>query len=164
MQLLAYIIATATPDPSHVCNPHHSSWQYWILNPLSEARDQTVYNWAARLWGVVGGVVCFARWITLSHPGEYQVNEGKSNTIVSAKWSQYSYYNEHNDWTGFPELTISALPIEIWKPKCQGRLNSFCCWIFFSLRKLIFFQAFLGKISYSLRCHLSFGLQAKQLH
>ena len=31
--------ATATPDLSHVCNLHHSSWQCRILNPLSEARD-----------------------------------------------------------------------------------------------------------------------------
>ena len=29
------------PDPSHICNLHHSSWQRGILNPLSEARDQT---------------------------------------------------------------------------------------------------------------------------
>ena len=35
------IRATATPDPSHVCNLHHSSWQQWILTSLSEARDQT---------------------------------------------------------------------------------------------------------------------------
>ena len=41
--LLAYAIATATPDPSHVCNLHQSSWQQWILNQLSEARDRT-YN------------------------------------------------------------------------------------------------------------------------
>ena len=26
---------------SHVCNLHHSSWQCWFLNPLSEARDRT---------------------------------------------------------------------------------------------------------------------------
>ena len=32
---------TATRDPSHVCNLHPSSQQHWILNPLSEARDQT---------------------------------------------------------------------------------------------------------------------------
>ena len=37
--LLAYSRATAIPDPSHICN--HSSWQCWILNPLSEARDGT---------------------------------------------------------------------------------------------------------------------------
>ena len=33
--------AIATLDLSHVCDPHHSSWQHLILNPLSEARDQT---------------------------------------------------------------------------------------------------------------------------
>ena len=37
----AYIRATAMPDPSCVCNPHHSSRQLWIRNPLSKARDQT---------------------------------------------------------------------------------------------------------------------------
>ena len=29
------------PDPSHICDLHHSSRQRLILNPLSEARDQT---------------------------------------------------------------------------------------------------------------------------
>ena len=33
--------ATATRDPSRVCDLHHSSRQHWILNPLSEARDHT---------------------------------------------------------------------------------------------------------------------------
>ena len=41
VQLPAYATATATQDPSHGCDLHHSSWQCWILNPLSEARDQT---------------------------------------------------------------------------------------------------------------------------
>ena len=40
-QLPAYTTATATPDLSHVCNPHHSSRQCPILNPLSEAKDRT---------------------------------------------------------------------------------------------------------------------------
>ena len=31
--------ATATPDPSHVCDLHHSSRQCHILNPLSKAKD-----------------------------------------------------------------------------------------------------------------------------
>ena len=39
--LPAYATATTTPDPRHVCDLHHSSQQCWILNPLSEARDQT---------------------------------------------------------------------------------------------------------------------------
>ena len=40
LELLAYAMATATQDPSHVFDLHHSSWQRWILNPLSQARDQ----------------------------------------------------------------------------------------------------------------------------
>ena len=42
LQLLAYTIATVTPDLSHhVCPLHHISQQRGILNPLSKARDQT---------------------------------------------------------------------------------------------------------------------------
>ena len=33
--------AVVMPDPSHICDLHHSSQQRQILNPLSEARDQT---------------------------------------------------------------------------------------------------------------------------
>ena len=40
LQQLAYTTAIATQDPSRICNLRHSSWQRWILNPLSEARDQ----------------------------------------------------------------------------------------------------------------------------
>ena len=29
------------PDPSHICNLHHSSRQRWILKSLSKARNQT---------------------------------------------------------------------------------------------------------------------------
>ena len=39
--LLTYATATASWDPSWVCDLHHSSQQCWILNPLSEARDWT---------------------------------------------------------------------------------------------------------------------------
>ena len=41
LQLLAYTTAKGTGDPSSVCDVHHGSWQRQILNPLSEARDQT---------------------------------------------------------------------------------------------------------------------------
>ena len=57
LQLPAYATATAaaTWDRSHVCDLYHSSWQQWIFNPLSEARDwthilmdtsQAHYRWA----------------------------------------------------------------------------------------------------------------------
>ena len=39
LQLPAYTTATTTPDPSCVCDLHHSSWQRRILNPLSKDRD-----------------------------------------------------------------------------------------------------------------------------
>ena len=41
LQLLAYITTTEMQDLSHICDLHHSSLQCQILNPLSEARDQT---------------------------------------------------------------------------------------------------------------------------
>ena len=41
LQLLAYTTATAMQDLGQICNLHHRSQQHWILNPLSEARDQT---------------------------------------------------------------------------------------------------------------------------
>ena len=41
LQLQAYTTGTATWDPSCVCGLHHSSWQHWIPDPLSKARDQT---------------------------------------------------------------------------------------------------------------------------
>ena len=41
LQLRACIMATATPDPSCLHNPHRSLSQCQILNPLSKAGDQT---------------------------------------------------------------------------------------------------------------------------
>ena len=41
LQLPAYTTATAMRHPSHVYDLHHSSLQHWILNPQSEAKDQT---------------------------------------------------------------------------------------------------------------------------
>ena len=45
LQLTACARAMAMPDPSLICNLHHSSWQRRIPSPLSEARDQTVSSW-----------------------------------------------------------------------------------------------------------------------
>ena len=41
LQLPAYSTATAVQDISCVWDLHCSSWQRWILNPLSKARHQT---------------------------------------------------------------------------------------------------------------------------
>ena len=53
----AFSTATATQDPSHIFDLHHSSWQFRILNLLSEARDKTASSWiligfvTAEPWG-----------------------------------------------------------------------------------------------------------------
>ena len=41
----AYTTATAMPDPSCVSDLHHSSWQYQVFNPLSEAIHKTTTSW-----------------------------------------------------------------------------------------------------------------------
>ena len=41
LQLSTYTRTTTMPDSICICELHHSSWQCWLLNPLSEARGQT---------------------------------------------------------------------------------------------------------------------------
>ena len=41
LQLLVCTTVTATRDLSRICELHHSSWQCRIVNPLSEARNQS---------------------------------------------------------------------------------------------------------------------------
>ena len=49
LQLLAYTTATATQDPSSMCDLYHSARQHQILlNPLREARDRTPHLTAPR--------------------------------------------------------------------------------------------------------------------
>ena len=40
LQLPAYTTVIATWDPSYIFTLCHSSWQHWILNPLSKARER----------------------------------------------------------------------------------------------------------------------------
>ena len=42
---VGYARATATPDPSCICDLYHRSRQHRILNPLSEARDKPATSW-----------------------------------------------------------------------------------------------------------------------
>ena len=42
LQLLVYATATAMQDPSCICDLHHSSKQWRILDPLNEARARTL--------------------------------------------------------------------------------------------------------------------------
>ena len=42
LQLRAYTTTTAMPDPSCICDLHHSLWQHQYLNPLSTGRNRTL--------------------------------------------------------------------------------------------------------------------------
>ena len=50
--------ATAMQDPSCICDLQYSSWQCWILNTLSEVRDQTHIpmetSWVHYSWATTG--------------------------------------------------------------------------------------------------------------
>ena len=41
LQPLGYTTTTAKPDLNLICDLHHRTRQYQILNPLNEARDRT---------------------------------------------------------------------------------------------------------------------------
>ena len=57
LQVPAYTTATATWNPSHVQDLHHSSWRHRILNPLSEGdRVHILMNpsWHVNCWATKG--------------------------------------------------------------------------------------------------------------
>ena len=58
---LAYTIARATPDSCHFFDPYHSSWQRWILNPLSKARGHVQGVWEL-VWDM-----CLPNWMFLQN-------------------------------------------------------------------------------------------------
>ena len=60
LQLLAYITATATSDPSYFCDQHYSS-KPRILNALSKAGDKPASSWM-----LVGFVTAEPQWELLS--------------------------------------------------------------------------------------------------
>ena len=42
---LAYTVATALKEPSHIYNLHHHSQQWWIINPPRSPGIETASSW-----------------------------------------------------------------------------------------------------------------------
>jgi len=84
LHLPACTTATATQiwATSHVCDLHHSSWQRWILNPLSEARDQThnlmVPSRIHFLWATTGTTIFSFFFFCALIPSRTQTSLGPS--------------------------------------------------------------------------------------
>lgn len=106
------------------------------------------------------------KWVqtALSHSGNCQGKGwGKSlHVMVFAVGSQYPHCNEDDDWIGFPRLPHQLCLSRHESPNAKGDpiplLPSFPLLYpneFFS------FQAFPGKSSCNLKCHLPFWLQTK---
>ena len=58
LQRPTYATATAMPDPSLICDLHHSSQQRWIFNPLTEPTTS---------WFLVGFVSAAPWWKLLKY-------------------------------------------------------------------------------------------------
>ena len=88
LQLPTYTTATAMLDQSWVCKLHHSSWQSQILNPLSEARDQTHIlmdiSWVHYSWATVG--IPIVRFLI-------QKNDG-----IKSPHAERRFLEEHLEW------------------------------------------------------------------
>ena len=79
LQLLATATATAMPDPSCMCDLHHSSQQCRILRPLREARDQTCNL-------MVPSRICF-HCAMMGTPQDSSVHQGIPSTLHIGRYS-----------------------------------------------------------------------------
>ena len=72
---------TAMPDPSHICNLHHSSWQHLVLNPLGEARIEPTSSWIP------------AQFVTAEPQWDFNIQENGGSS-----YGKYNIYQAHLSW------------------------------------------------------------------
>ena len=111
LQLPVYTTATVMPDPSQICNLHHSSRQYQILNPLSNARVGTRILMDTSL-------VCFC-WATMRTPNYILIKKEK--------------YISHKTYKSFSTNINSFLLSPVINH--MASLSSFIFTLFYSLLK-----------------------------
>ena len=106
LKLQAYTSATATPDPSQVCDLHHSSQQCQILNPQSEARDWTCVlmdtSWTHFCCAMTGS----PKTEDSKVPHEQPV----ANVIFLYQWARLSWHLGYS-WLGKANASEGAMPL-----------------------------------------------------
>ena len=108
LQLPAYAEATATQDPSHICDPHRRSRQRRILNPLSEARHQTrVLTDTSQI---------HYHWAMMGTPGNYILINSLEDSGAGVPWHGRSSYLLPG--TSYSSLLAKAGLMEI--PSCSS--------------------------------------------
>ena len=85
LQLPAYTTATETADPSHVCEPHHSSRQRQILDPLSYARDGA-YNLMVPGWIRFHCTPVGTPWLAIFNPSSLWIRLSTVSWPLSFCW------------------------------------------------------------------------------
>ena len=108
LQLLAYALVTALPDPSRIHNLHHSSWQCQILNPLSKGSDWTHIlrdiSWSLSYWATTGALALLILATTLgqallSFPLYWGGIRGNWDAITWPKLHSWSAVEPWLQWT-----------------------------------------------------------------
>ena len=89
LQLPAYKAATKMPDLSCVCVLSHGSRQYWLLNPRSDARDQT-QNLMVPSW------ICFCCTMTATPEDWFFEGHGPVQLIADTQRGLGHFC--HNHW------------------------------------------------------------------
>ena len=127
LQLLAYATATAMPEQSLVCNLHLSSWQCWILNPLSGARDQTLIfmdtSCVCYCWAMTGTPLFFLR----ATPADYGRSQASGWIRAAAAGLQYSHRTP--DPSPVCNLCCSSQQRWILNPLNGEEIKPTCSWI-----------------------------------
>ena len=115
LQLPAYTTATATRDPSHICDLYHSSRQCQILNPPGKARDWTYASWIRFLWAMTGTpfVVSFNEKKALNGVGQ-----GNFSQLATSQWSDTFASRFLSDYSTF--LRTESKSFLEFSPWCSG--------------------------------------------